>query len=567
MKTTNRPKNDYEKQSFISKLKYFGIWLLVLIIVSVIASLILIFITHGKTENVYYYIFHEIGKGIFITALITGTIKLYITRQYTKQIEEADDIRKNYVTEKLELLQSNVLDQTNRISKFAYSLNAMQEVDLVRLYKNRNEASEDIKKTIESTLKSEDPRIRIIGISLNDFTRDDNSALYQAWKHMYDYIKNKKNINYNQKEADIKLLVINPDSMGAFLRAGAENTKDYNATRLFRDVETALMNFENLYKEFANKNLSFQAKVYNTSPILYLVWTPNAAFVQQYFFRPRHQMNINIPVQKYVNLRKDNSEVSSIHEELEFHFDWIWQKSSFSVTEFLTEKKHGNDLALRESNIKNIYYDFKNLNQNRILFLIKNAKERLWLKGISLHSFFRKGSPLYNAIWNACKQDKLDIRILVIDPDCPQATIRSFKEFNLIDKTVKYEYFKDNNELIRSGDLFQDTTKSIEQIQRLKTDIKNKKCNIEFEAKKYFSAPEAFMLFADDIVMVEQYHYGKIPLKDADESDSRILGGDVPVFEYSKKSYSKKENDELKYPYRIFEDHYKFVFNNFTNEI
>jgi hypothetical protein len=65
-------------------------------------------------------------------------------------------------------------------------------------------------------------------------------------------------------------------------------------------------------------------------------------------------------------------------------------------------------------------------------------------------------------------------------------------------------------------------------------------------------------MLTDSSALVEQYHYGKIKPAEDDTMGRKILGGDVPVIEYERQAPRK---NPLKDPYRIFEDHFRFVFD------
>ena len=284
-------------------------------------------------------------------------------------------------------------------------------------------------------------------------------------------------------------------------------------------------------------------------------------FVQQYYFRPRHSADINIPVIQYHS--KENSQVSgsSIHDELNFHFNWIWDHASISLDEYFNDHLIGIDEGARESNIINIYYE-KDLKQERsrqrILHLISKTKKILWIKGISLKSFFKYGD-LFDSISNACLIETLDIRILLIDPNSEQARLRSFREFLMIRSDSKLDEFSDDER--KKQRLYKDTMDSIANISDHLKELNSSCTNHNFKARIFFSAAEAFTLITDDGALVEQYHYGKIRPTQSQDSKGKILGGDFPVVEY------KRNDNDVFDPYRILKDHFNYIFNNCSSEL
>ncbi|MEJ2629033.1 MAG: hypothetical protein P8078_10800, partial [bacterium] len=379
---------------------------------------------------------------------------------------------------------------------------------------------------------------------------------------------------------DVKLLIIDPCSNGAYLRASAEARDDYFSPRLFHDVTHSMEHFLELVKIAKSDQggkVNFEAKIYRTPPILYLVWTPNISFVQQYHFWSTHKADINIPIIKYHKQTGAVNYGRYMHDDLKKHFDWVWDHAAVPIDEYLEKHCPGIDCSGRNANIKNIYYN-SDYARDRIIHLINNSNDTLWIKGITLNSFFKDGL-LHDAIWNKFiesinQNKKIDFKVLLIDPFCEQAEIRSFREYMLTNKDAELVNF--NKSIKKTQKLYRDLATSMSNIKLILNDLDrllNDKGIKDIQAKnimkvKFFrSAPEAFLLITDESVLIEQYHYGS-------KEGKKILSGGVPLLEYQKcpdlgdyvfDGLSMLKNDKtMKDPYSLFKDHFKYVFQSIS---
>ena len=543
----NESNTIYQKKFLQALGEAVGIKLFVLIIIFSIIGVVLIYIGFEKSEeSVFFYTLREVGKGIFITALISGAIKWYMARQYIYYKEERENIYRQELKEVLSQLKSDVSEQTRKIASYASSLDALQFVGATRFYRNRHEASSDIKAVLEKGPEE----IKIIGISLNDFVRDENKELHAAWKLIEKIIKNGLTQDRGKK-LTIQVLLIDPNSHGAWLRAEAEQENDATS-RLKLDVEASIKHF--LYLEsVSSEDVKFQVRIYRSSPILYLFWTPNISFIQQYYFRPSHGANVDIPLVKYEH--KESLLGCSVHDELKFHFNWIWTHASVSIDEYLSCHVRGVFPGIHDANIEQISYD-ADINKKRLIELINKTKNVLWIKGITLKSIFQYDGEIVEAISNLYnnKDVNVDIKVLILDPLCDQAKYRSFREYLLIKPGGKIKDFTD--EIRKQQRLYKDVNVSVESIE---SHFQGKEGGgSKFQVKEFQSAPEAFILITDDVAVVEQYHYGKIR-----PSNRKILAGDIPMIEYKRKD----DNIDVRNPYAIFRDHFEFVFKNCAEDL
>jgi hypothetical protein len=516
-----------------------------------------VLLSFNRKDQLPYYLLIEIGKAIILTVLVSIAINWFFRHQLSildnakQKAEKKDQEDKQQwfhktVNEQLEELKREVLQQTQTIADKAVCIDGLQSADVECFFPTRDKANEGIK---DALLQRGVTKIRLIGISLNDFMRDENKQLHQAWAGIRERIETNTPFAGAEK-LDVKVLIINPRTTGAYLRAKAEGSRVVQS-RLTGDVDNTIHDLVEL--EQANRELTcterkvtFEAKIYHAYPIMFLAWTPNAAFVQPYYFRPS-QSRSNIPTIKYYNSGKEGS----IHQELGYHFDYIWENASQMVEDYSIMHCIGVDEAIREANITNIYYNYGE-SRARIINLINQAKDRLWIKGISLHAYFTyANSDLIEAIINAYSRG-VDVRILLINPTSEQAKYRSFREFLMSHPNGRLEEFDDQ---ARNGErLYTDTAISIGFI---KTQLRNRLKNTDLNVRLYNSGPECFCLLNEFSALIEQYHYGKIV--DPDRT-GLILGGDMPVIEYAKQS-GNFGHDRKKDPYQLFTDSFDYVYN------
>jgi hypothetical protein len=514
-------------------------------------------------KGVVDYLLVEIGKSLLLTVLITGSVKWYTTRQGQRVLDLEESIRQGALYRALAGIRADVIKQgeelaivtakaTERhVARFADSLTALSGAGIQRVYMTRGEASRDI----AAALKSPDlETLDIIGISLNDFVRgEDPDGLSGAWEAIEEYVR--KGRGPLDQHLQVRILVLDPECSGAYLRSCAEahERKGAVGTRLRKDVETTLAVLAPLVKA-AQENSSavkFEARLYRTAPILNLVRTQSTTFFQQYYFRPRHGGDPPVPV-----LRVEPSEsvaARALDYELGFHFDWIWDNASVPIDVYSEWGSHGIDKAIRDANLENAYYD-ADAARVRILHLIEFTKKTLWIKGITLRSFLSHGR-LYDAVWRAAKR-RVDVQILVIDPECQQARYRSLREYLITHPDATETQFTDsirrNQRLVRESEATEEGIVALVRATGAKVN-------------RYDSAPEAFFMITDESALVEQYHYGTIREKAEPEQTlpPRVLGAEVPVLEFAA---ATRNDDPLKHPYALYRDHFEFVYRHCSVE-
>lgn len=561
-----------EDNRFLEVLKrYISMKLILAMVFLLGVGSILVYFSFIYPGSLIFQIFGEAGKALFITAVISGGVKWYMTRQYLELEKEKEKILyrdlfetltnlQNKIVEQLTNLGDKVSQQTDRMIDSASSLDALQRTDVIRFYSNRNEATSDVKTDIQ------DPNItylRIIGISLNDFLRPGNPIFHdEIWKTIEHYIIGKTS---PRKPLDIKILLIDPNCYGAYHRSKAEETIHIGvAGRLETDVLDSIKTLHKIeHQARQDGKVNFEVKLYRTPPILYLVQTDFVSYVQQYYFWPEYNPNLNIPTIRYQGRISSEAQGCSIHDEMKFHFKYLWDNCSITTHEYLEEYNRGYDEVIRIANIKNVYYMYseKDLCKEKMLYLMNTTKDILYIKGISLRSFFRTGK-LFDTFCKIATKEGLEVKILLIDPECEQAKFRSFREYLLKNPDTEFRNFQEEETLRKSQDLYKDVEVSIGNIKDYLKELSREGKKHNIAVRVYSSAPECFMLLTDDSVLVEQYHYGKIspPEKETEKIKSRLLGGDVPAIEYKKPDSEMLKTHSLRNPYEIFKNHFEYVF-------
>lgn len=194
--------------------------------------------------------------------------------------------------------------------------------------------------------------------------------------------------------------------------------------------------------------------------------------------------------------------------------------------------------------------------------LLSEAKKRVTIQGVSLHTFFDRGAhvSLYEEISKLLNSDAVDLEILFLDPDCEQAMHRAFREQSFDHSDMIWQTYLDGGvEVHRRSTLYQESRASqavLETLVRQIAEHKDQGWIPRLRVGLYDSAPYAFFLRIDDCIMVEQYHFGKLP---GTKYGARvILGKDLPLVECSK-SRSRLFGECKKTPFGVLENHLEFV--------
>jgi hypothetical protein len=275
--------------------------------------------------------------------------------------------------------------------------------------------------------------------------------------------------------------------------------------------------------------VSLDVRLYQADPLAFTVVTDQAAYVQPYL-GGRSQ----VPVLVYPPGGDGYGTVIS-------RFDEIWATRSRSYGSVVERHELGIAAGVRQSGIRNIYKQAQ-LADARVAAMIRSADRRVWIQGISLKATFNR--ELDDAMDTLVGRTDVDVRLLVLDPDCEQAYFKTYSLFQ--GRFASFaEYRAQGEELHRQTELYHDIQESLRRIRRTIADGAG-----HFSLRTYRSAPQAFVLIADDRALVEQYHYA--PTRPGqDLRDLRLT--QLPLIEVGPGPSSV---------YPVLCDHYDFVFTS-----
>jgi hypothetical protein len=484
-----------------------------------------------------------------LEAEVTGKLK-DIQEDFSQQTEKL----RLEVTRKLEEIQRNIAKQTEDFVNASESLQAMSINSMSRMYKEREGAINDIEQDLADLRLS---RIRLIGISLNDFVRD-SGVFHGIWKKITSYVRGDM-LPPGANQITIQILLIDPSSHGAHLRSGGEqrDSKAVVQSRLAKDVDfttDSLIELEDAAKGYANSGekvrFSFEFRLYQLPPMFFLFSTDAASYMQSYFFWRSRDPATPLPLMRY----RGNSE---IHKGLNDHFDWIWERASISPEIYFKQHQFGVDKGLHQSGVINVFDDPDDA-KKRLRSLLENTQtERLYIQGFSLRSFFDGEGDIYWKIKQLAEHSGTEIKVLIINPDSDQAIYRSFREYLLENPNTKMTFEKFKEGTYKTAQLYRDTERTVRWMRKIASP-KGK-----FHVKWYDTAPYCFLFMGDDSVLVEQYHFGKVGPLDG----TKILGKDMARFEYARVATDLYDADKPLQAYKLLESHFDFVFDRCAKDI
>lgn len=497
----------------------------------------------------------EIGAGLLTVAIVNVVLQVFIERYRQQLTHGLEDFVKDDVTADLRRIRADISGQSQALLDGSATLAALGASGVYRVYGSRGEATETLRRDFEAGGVH---RIRIMGISLNDFLRaDQHENLHAVWRVVTSYVKGERAAA--DGDLDIRVLIIDPNCFGALLRSYGEAREDDQLSgRLDEDVTATARRLGDLAREARDRavggdggRVRFAFRLYRLPPTLFLCSTDNVSFVQPYYFWARRQFDVTVPMMRL--------EGTPLHSAMADHFDLVWDTASVDGEAWLEANQVGLDKGALEVGATNVFTR-PGKGYERMCWLIEHAQERVWLQGISLKSFFEPGK-LHAALRRAMRRDEVDVRILLLDPDCEQARFRSYREHDFSDHCgVRYQSFAEYEQAVdchAESTLARDTHNTINKIRR---SIGGEPAK---QTRLYSTAPSCFVLIVDDSILVEQYHLGKaVPpeFRLEDQGAPPILGKDMALVEYAKRPSELVEIDDARHPLDLLEDHFLFVY-------
>ena len=217
-----------------------------------------------------------------------------------------------------------------------------------------------------------------------------------------------------------------------------------------------------------------------------------------------------------------------------------------------------------ESGAINVYDD-TGVARKRMLQLLKNAKERVYIQGISLNSTLgteNQSDDLIPTITNLVNHG-IEVKILLLDPESEQAKFRAFREWYLDEPQSQVKFEKYGQDLHRRTKLYSDTKRTIQRLTRVQQNVRS--CTLG--VKKYNAAPCCYMFLVDNSVLVEQYVYGTVTRDKSDGEGPSILGNEMPLVEYVSQPRDVYDARPGRCVFEMMKDHFNFVFNHYARPI
>jgi hypothetical protein len=500
-----------------------------------------------------------VGVVLLVSGFLGGMVQAFMLRFRHRFEDQAVKFMREQVENQLQLIAGEVETQTARsiaaVSSLVSSLAAMRESAVTQAYPSRDQAAGDMARVVQDP---EVNRVELIAVSLNSFLRNPG-PLNDAWRHLEELIQGKKPLSNTSGRLDIKVLIIDPNCVGAQLRSrGESRVAAAIAGQLQTEArETAehLLRLKQSSQNADHTGVSFDFRLYRTPPIFFLLHTNVASYSQPYYFWSSRQLETEAP--NPVLCFKGRPELrwaSAFQDQLDDHFQWLWAHAAVTAEDVLEESQHGVDRGLHSAGAINVFSNPED-GKKRILSALAGTRKRVFIQGISLDSFFDQGSPLFDSIARLVEAGEVEIKCLILDPESEQAKYRAYREYLMSGPEVPFEEFAKNGNLYHRSQLYRDTQSTLENIRL----VLAPRADHRFQIRLYRSAPSCFMLLADDRVLVEQYHYGKA--SDGTEKFPVILGKQMPLIEYGLPGDDLYEQDPVRNPVKLLEDHFLFVFN------
>jgi hypothetical protein len=440
---------------------------------------------------------------------------------------------------------SSIQDLLGRTHNRAEAADALERVGFISAYASQEAAVEDMTRTLRQDDLAE---VRLLGLSLNSWFAGHRRDLGAVLEGML-----LNNSDTRKPPISAKIMLIDPYSAAArFLMSGPENqTRRERAARLRDEVRATaghLIGIRNqLRAQHSGSRLDI--RLYRFLPGLYSFTSNHGTFLRAYHAVPS-QWWPNAQVWRY-------GPNSNLHTSTRSHFDLLWDLHAIEPESILSERSYGVDQGVAESGMQNIFTDEERASA-RMAWLIEHAQERVWIQGISLAPMFRP--RLEKAMHDLFVRSHVDTRLLILDPDCEQAYYKSYRDYLLNRKSgepLEYERYRSDGRLHTSSALYSNIRYSTEQVRSFTTHSTAANLKLRY----YDCAANSFMLIADDIAMVEQYHYGKQPHA---RHGMLQLTQEMPLVEFHRPNSELFQPNADVDPIAVMEDSFTFIFDRLS---
>ena len=534
--------------------------------------------------NIWSYLAAQLGTGLLVVAVGAALVQSFIMsspetlrklmnelgaesrvtshEQITIQLNEI----KGATTVGLRSLESQVSQLVADMQRHDFRSSmpedrALHQAGIAAFYDN----VDDSMASIMSSLK--DPRvttIRLLGLSLADwFRRTRTTSGTEMPIHILEAtLRGERSTTERSRPVNLEVLLLDPRCAAARLLMSKQREPDIyeKRGRFYRDTERTARHLIRLGEEVARlaNGGTVEVRFYRIAPSFFALSTDVGSFVRPYYVG-LDTGQADIPYWQYGSDSRTHSAVSG-------HFEAIWRYASIKAEEALSENAYGTDQGISEAGIANVYTDLKDA-EDRITWLISNATDRVWMQGISL--VHHVSAPLIDSVTDLVRKKNVDVRFLILDPNCEEAYRKSFRDYVLDregDETkplFSFEEYCANRSLHEESAVY----RNIRYATQILTGILGGRMSGPASLRHYTCAPTSYVLIADNRALVEQFHYGKAPLA-TDSSGTRLqLAREMPLIELERPQSGLYEAHPYFDPLSVMVDHFGHVFERYSHSL
>ena len=450
---------------------------------------------------------------------------------------------------------SQVEEVERELQSRVHRADTLDSAGIVRLYARRSDAYVDMSRALRDPATT---NIGLLGVRLAHMVRSNVGP--SPWHSLESELRARVSSGGNLA---VRVLLMDPACTAARLldRSG---TGDQHLGSLDLEVRLTLDSIRQLRRQLPrNSGVSLDVALYRTAPQSFVLLTDNEVYLQPYTYSnvTRRESSDTPRTSDCVALFM-YERWSLVHSAAREHFDVIWS-NAVGYDELYERASIGVDRGLADSGIVNVYTDPQSA-LRRMVHLIRSARERVWIQGLSLNPMFaRELDEAMNELVQ--RRDIPDVRLLILDPQCEQARLKSYREYvsrhALSDDPPELErYLREGDEFHQNSKIYQAIMGNMQRLRELLRGTGVGGAPSHVKVRCYSSAPVAYVLIADGHALVEQYHFGKqgFSLWSAELQ----LTEEMPLLEYRRVSRQTPPH-----PFAIIEDHYEHVFDRVASPI
>lgn len=545
---------------WLTELTTTRLWLGALILSAISVGLILLAFAQGgpDSDSWLVYLLAQLGTGLLVGAVGAALLQVLVTNVRRRYEKEMTDLGMTELRDTLTSLSSDV--RTLKAEMEAHNAQtadattaSLKEIGVTRAFRTRSDAAPAIREALTAPTVSE---IRLLGVTLKDFfSSDERNCLHEAWSVIEGSLRGNGDQSQQLPSLQIRALILDPFCLSARLLVMSATDHDSieHSERLRHYVELVVDHFTRLERsQLTETNVSFELRLMRLAPKAFLCATDNVTFMQPYLFTRLRDLDVQAAM---LMCGQD----ASLHHEMRDYFDLMWDVGTALPTDVVHRGSKGIDQGAAESGLVNIYAEVEEA-RKRLVSLIEGAEQRIWIQGISLFDFERALSRVLEGI---IEQDRVDVRMLILDPDSEAAVFKSFNRNRAASSSESWSSYKDTVGAHRGSRLYTEISESRRRLAAL-----GRNAPKTFHARVYDSPPSSFLCIVEDRALVEQYHFGS---NGPPRSTSRImpLVDDMALLEYREPSSElfPLPSSMARSPFRALEESFNFVFEHFSHPI